>query len=60
MANRKGKKGKGILAFVFCIPLVFILYFWIIYSSKHLLKVCFFALLSKLIFNNELKTKQNV
>lgn len=34
MANRNVKKGKGVLAFVFCIPLAFILYFWIIYSSQ--------------------------
>ncbi len=34
MSNRNAKKGKGALVFLFCIPLVFILYFWITYSSQ--------------------------
>ncbi len=34
MAKGNGKKGRNLLAFIFCVPLAFILYFWISYSSQ--------------------------
>ena len=34
MAKGKGGKGKGILAAILCLPLAFIVYFWISYSSQ--------------------------
>ncbi len=34
MAKGNGNKGRNLLAFIFCVPLAFILYFWISYSSQ--------------------------